>query len=54
MIVVLTETGTTPRLIAKYRPSMPILALTAIPETVSVRSFESNFMTSRIEGCVCS
>lgn len=34
MIVVLTETGTTPRLIAKYRPSMPILALTAIPETV--------------------
>ena len=33
MIVVLTETGTTPRLIAKYRPSMPILALTAIPET---------------------
>ncbi len=36
MIVVLTETGTTPRLIAKYRPSMPILALTAIPETARV------------------
>lgn len=33
MIVVLTESGTTARLIAKYRPSMPILALTAIPET---------------------
>lgn len=33
MIVVLTETGSTPLLIAKYRPSMPILALTAIPET---------------------
>lgn len=33
MIVVLTESGTTARLIAKYRPSMPVLALTAIPET---------------------
>ncbi|TFJ87005.1 hypothetical protein NSK_001339 [Nannochloropsis salina CCMP1776] len=33
MIVVLTETGNTAQLIAKYRPSMPILALTAIPET---------------------
>lgn len=33
MIVVLTDSGTTARLIAKYRPSMPILALTAIPET---------------------
>lgn len=27
-IIVLTETGTTARLIAKYRPSMPILAIT--------------------------
>ncbi len=31
--VVLTETGTTARLIAKYRPSMPILAFTALDET---------------------
>jgi pyruvate kinase len=33
MIVVLTETGTTARLIAKYRPSVPILVLTALGET---------------------
>jgi pyruvate kinase len=33
MIVVLTETGTTARLIAKYRPSQPILVLTALGET---------------------
>eukprot|EP01084_Bolivina_argentea_P073560 133481_1 len=33
MIVVLTETGTTARLIAKYRPSMPILAFTGLEET---------------------
>eukprot|EP00953_Heterococcus_sp_UTEX-ZZ885_P009685 5688-Heterococcus_DN1.PRE.1 len=33
MIVVLTETGTTARLIAKYRPSMPILAFTSSEET---------------------
>jgi pyruvate kinase len=30
LIVVLTETGTTARLIAKYRPSMPILAVTSV------------------------
>ncbi|CAM9309559.1 unnamed protein product [Pylaiella littoralis] len=29
MVVVLTETGTTARLLAKYRPDMPILAFTA-------------------------
>ncbi|KAF0691782.1 Aste57867_17053 [Aphanomyces stellatus] len=33
MIVVLTETGTTARLIAKYRPAQPILVLTALGET---------------------
>lgn len=32
MIVVLTETGTTARLIAKYRPQMPILVITAVHE----------------------
>merc|ERR1712196_279907 len=32
MIVVLTETGKTARLIAKYRPSMPLLVLTAMEE----------------------
>lgn len=29
MVVVLTETGTTARLLAKYRPDVPILAFTA-------------------------
>lgn len=33
MLVVLTETGTTARLIAKYRPEQPILVLTALGET---------------------
>lgn len=33
MLVVLTETGTTARLIAKYRPEQPILVLTALAET---------------------
>lgn len=32
MVVVLTETGTTARLLAKYRPNMPILAFTAAPD----------------------
>mmetsp|Transcript_6222 Transcript_6222/g.10847 ORF Transcript_6222/g.10847 Transcript_6222/m.10847 type:complete len:526 (+) Transcript_6222:242-1819(+) len=32
VIVVLTETGTTARLVAKYRPVVPILVLTADPE----------------------
>lgn len=32
MLVVLTETGTTARLLAKYRPDMPILAFTAAPD----------------------
>lgn len=29
--MVLTETGNSARLIAKYRPSMPILAVTSVP-----------------------
>jgi len=33
MIAVLTETGRTARLIAKYRPFVPLLVLTADPET---------------------
>jgi pyruvate kinase len=32
MIVVLTETGTTARLVAKYRPACPLLVLTALQE----------------------
>mmetsp|Transcript_14187 Transcript_14187/g.47902 ORF Transcript_14187/g.47902 Transcript_14187/m.47902 type:complete len:499 (-) Transcript_14187:41-1537(-) len=32
LIVVLSETGTTPRLVAKYRPAMPILVVTAVHE----------------------
>jgi pyruvate kinase len=31
MIVVLTSSGTTARFVAKYRPSMPVLVLTAFP-----------------------
>merc|ERR1712137_655642 len=34
LIVVLTETGHTARLIAKYRPKAPILAITASETTV--------------------
>ncbi|CAI5714277.1 hypothetical protein KXD40_008179 [Peronospora effusa] len=33
MLVVLTETGNTPRLVAKYRPQMPVLVLTALDQT---------------------
>lgn len=33
MLVVLTETGTTARQVAKYRPGQPILVLTASPQT---------------------
>lgn len=32
MLVVLTETGTTARLVAKYRPKIPILVLTALSD----------------------
>lgn len=32
MIVVLTESGTAARLVAKYRPEMPVLLLTAFPD----------------------
>ncbi len=32
LLVVLTETGRTPRLVAKYRPRVPLLVLTADPE----------------------
>jgi pyruvate kinase len=32
MLVVLTESGTTARLISKYRPKMPILVLTGMAE----------------------
>ncbi|KAG2789811.1 hypothetical protein Pcac1_g793 [Phytophthora cactorum] len=33
MLVVLTETGNTARLVAKYRPEMPVLVLTALEQT---------------------
>jgi pyruvate kinase len=50
MIVVLTESGTTARLIAKYRPSQPILVLTALGETA--RQAEGCFKgtTARVMG----
>uniref|UniRef100_A0A7S2R7I1 Pyruvate kinase n=1 Tax=Mucochytrium quahogii TaxID=96639 RepID=A0A7S2R7I1_9STRA len=32
LLVVLTESGRTPRLVSKYRPQVPILVLTALPE----------------------
>lgn len=35
MIVVCTETGNSARLISKYRPSVPVLALTATPEVAN-------------------
>lgn len=35
-IVVLTESGTSARLVAKYRPSVPILALTADPQITRI------------------
>ena len=49
MIVVLTESGTTARLIAKYRPSMPVLALTAIPETARFTQ-----VGERVILCLCA
>ena len=36
LIVVLTESGTSARLVAKYRPSVPILALTADPQVTRI------------------
>jgi pyruvate kinase len=33
MLIVLTESGNTARLVAKYRPKMPILVMTPFPDT---------------------
>jgi len=46
LIVVLTETGTTARLIAKYRPSMPILAVTSV-------SAVARQMQGYVKNCRC-
>lgn len=50
MIVVLTETGTTARLISKYRPSQPILVLTALSETARQSEGFLKGTTSRVMG----
>jgi len=50
MIVVLTETGTTARLIAKYRPSQPILVLTALGETARQSEGYLKGTTCRVMG----
>lgn len=50
MIVVLTETGTTARLIAKYRPSQPILVLTALGETARQAEGTYKGTTARVMG----
>mmetsp|Transcript_105254 Transcript_105254/g.255516 ORF Transcript_105254/g.255516 Transcript_105254/m.255516 type:complete len:533 (-) Transcript_105254:84-1682(-) len=53
LIVVCTETGNSARLISKYRPSVPILALTATPEVANqcrglLRGVEAHVMGSMI------
>ncbi|KAJ0396171.1 hypothetical protein P43SY_006214 [Pythium insidiosum] len=50
MIVVLTETGTTARLISKYRPSQPILVLTALGETARQSEGFLKGTTARVMG----
>nr|CCA20072.1 unnamed protein product [Albugo laibachii Nc14] len=50
MIVVLTETGTTARLIAKYCPAQPILVLTALGETARQSDGYLRGTTSRVMG----
>ncbi|CAI5726696.1 unnamed protein product [Peronospora destructor] len=51
MLVVLTETGNTPRLVAKYRPQMPVLVLTALDQTA--RQTEG-FVKGVVSRCVGS
>jgi pyruvate kinase len=53
MVVVLTETGTTARLVAKYRPQIPILVLTALADAARnscglLRGTEAQVMGSMI------
>ncbi|KUF96458.1 Cellulose synthase 3 [Phytophthora nicotianae] len=51
MLVVLTETGNTARLVAKYRPEMPVLVLTALEQTA--RQTEG-FVKGVVSRCVGS
>ncbi|KAE9272369.1 hypothetical protein PF008_g30119, partial [Phytophthora fragariae] len=51
MLVVLTETGNTARLVAKYRPQMPVLVLTALEQTA--RQTEG-FVKGVVSRCVGS
>merc|ERR1712159_118590 len=48
-ITVLTETGNTARLVAKYRPGCPVLVLTASTETAAAVSVYKN-CTARVMG----
>jgi pyruvate kinase len=50
MIVVLTESGTTARLISKYRPAQPILVLTALGETARQSEGLLKGTTARVMG----
>ncbi|KAG6578247.1 Pyruvate kinase [Phytophthora cinnamomi] len=51
MLVVLTETGNTARLVSKFRPSMPVLVLTALEQTA--RQSEG-FLKGVVARCVGS
>jgi pyruvate kinase len=51
LIVVLTESGKTARLIAKYRPSMPVLVITDKPETA--RQCEGYVKNCRTQVITC-
>jgi len=49
LIVVLTESGTSARLVAKYRPSVPILALTADPQVMRIcQGYYKNTMSKTV------
>jgi len=50
MLVVLTESGTTARLVAKYRPEQPILVLTALGEAARQSEGYLKGTTSRVMG----
>lgn len=57
MVVVLTETGTTARLLAKYRPDMPILAFTAAADAARqtngyLRNVHTQVRVRMISACV--
>ena len=50
MIVVLTESGNTARLVSKFRPSMPVLVLTAVDQTAHQSEGFNKGVTARCMG----